>query len=544
MSFAAETFHLLRKELRRTRHASRLYLLLLAVTAPAAAGALPHAEATASLGGVLIGLFAAGLLAYVVQADSPLRVDAFWATLPIRPLALLASRGIYAIAVLLAPALLAQAAVFLAFDVAALDLAPLLTASVVRMGVWLLLAGLVAALTRSLRSFALAILALVVGTSAVGGLVRSAAAIVASDPIAGPVEAPVLLLGAIGIAAVVTLIVWTYRSGRQAGWRIWLVAVPAIVCATYASALSGAVLRGWTPPTDRYSTNETADGEKRGQTRLTRLIVGPFTSGRSNDRATIAVRLRTPPDERGRYRVTSPRVELVLPDGSAQAVEVYDEQLGDLPLPDDGLRRRGRPRRTAASDVTPFRIRFFVDETQRETIARGGVVIRLRATLHVLEADRLLDLPLREGATANLPGRRFSLVSVELSSQSADFDLRQTTVSNVRYPLTSDAGVVRAEDEEELHALALVHDRRAEILSVRDRGSHASPATLVLPGTRAVSNVQSLQAGPRPLYDTRGGAPDVDVLPPGWFDDARLVLYRWRSAVELPWAIEQPIPPL
>jgi len=60
---------------------------------------------------VLVGMLAAGLL---IQADSPTRADAFWASRPFDPTAVLASKALCTLLVLVVPALIAQAAVLVA----------------------------------------------------------------------------------------------------------------------------------------------------------------------------------------------------------------------------------------------------------------------------------------------------------------------------------------------------------------------------------------------------------------------------------------------
>jgi hypothetical protein len=166
------------------------------------------------------------LIASAVQGDSPTRSDAFWASHPFRPSAMVGAKIGFAL-MLLALALIGQAIGVRSYDVHGLALLPYLITSASFFGAFVLAAMVVAALTRDLRSFALAVIGLVVVAmilSIVDGNSRR--------PLSRDVTVMLQLLGA---AAGLVVLGWLYRT-RDGRLRTRLT---GFVAATLALLMTG-----------------------------------------------------------------------------------------------------------------------------------------------------------------------------------------------------------------------------------------------------------------------------------------------------------------
>ena len=127
-----------------------LLLLYVVIIAIAAEGALvPFGKWNPLYVLAVVFQFVVGLVivAGLVQADSPTRSDAFWATRPLRPMAVFGAKVAMTAIIVLGVAVTAQAMVMRAFDVPMGVGLPLLIASARYYASWLLIAMIVAAAT-------------------------------------------------------------------------------------------------------------------------------------------------------------------------------------------------------------------------------------------------------------------------------------------------------------------------------------------------------------------------------------------------------------
>jgi hypothetical protein len=231
MSWTTQAIHVARKDVRFTRVALALYSVIV-VVALMHALALPDRSNPGSISSALDGamfiLVLLGLIitATVVQADSPIQSNAFWASRPFDPTAMLGAKLIYAAAVVLGIPLVAQLVGLMLFGVEPQAMLAIMLKSGVAYGLMLLCAVVVASLTTDLRGFVVAALVIVVGlvlAVAAGPSVISQR--ISDPPFAGPFAVAIVASGAV--------LTWLYRR-RDVSRRAWLGALVAVGAAMVA----------------------------------------------------------------------------------------------------------------------------------------------------------------------------------------------------------------------------------------------------------------------------------------------------------------------
>ena len=160
MSWLTQVWHVAKKDVRQFRWLLALQVLATVMAVPAVVGSGSH------IGGpgfsstfpsldwymVLAGL-AVLISAVVVQADSPSRSDAFWASRPLNPLAVLMAKGATLGVFLLAIPLVAEAMLLLRHAVSPSEMVPMLAESLISQAGIVVAAATVAALTANLSAF-------------------------------------------------------------------------------------------------------------------------------------------------------------------------------------------------------------------------------------------------------------------------------------------------------------------------------------------------------------------------------------------------------
>ncbi|MEE8146315.1 MAG: hypothetical protein V3T24_01825, partial [Longimicrobiales bacterium] len=207
MSWLTQVWHVAKKDVRQFRWLLALQVLATVMAVPAVVGSGSHIGGPGfplsfpSLDWVMVLAGLAVLIsAVVVQADSPSRSDAFWASRPLDPLAVLMAKGATLGVFLLAIPLVAEAMLLLWHAVSPSEMVPMLAESLISQAGIVVAAATLAALTANLSAF------FMVG---LGAGVAGAAVIRVIDSLVGrafdtlaPVEvlAPVLVLGAAVLA--------------------------------------------------------------------------------------------------------------------------------------------------------------------------------------------------------------------------------------------------------------------------------------------------------------------------------------------------------
>lgn len=210
--------HLVRKDMVYARWLMAIYVC--AVAALTWVAARPRTEGEGFLVLLLIPL-AAGVVATIVQADSPTSPDAFWATRPIPSWTMLVAKALACIVVVVVPVMIAQAVLMHQLDWLGLDAMAVMTRSLMSELSMVLVLVALAAVTRTTGAF---ITTLVVALAGLGQMERMAERLTSFPVPASLASTMIGLSWLVGIAGLGYL----YSSRRLGRTRIILV-VAALV---------------------------------------------------------------------------------------------------------------------------------------------------------------------------------------------------------------------------------------------------------------------------------------------------------------------------
>jgi hypothetical protein len=157
MNWSRQVAHVMAKDLRESRWAIGVYAALTIVATANAFRAVQNGPTTV-IAMPLIVLFGMITVGSIVQSDSPIRADAFWASRPLSASAVLAAKLSLALAVVIGVAAIGQSIGLAAHHLILRSLPGALYDSILDYARWLLIAMVIAAVTRDLRTFIVALL--------------------------------------------------------------------------------------------------------------------------------------------------------------------------------------------------------------------------------------------------------------------------------------------------------------------------------------------------------------------------------------------------
>jgi hypothetical protein len=515
MKWYAQVVHVARKDLRL---AGWLMFAYAAVVAGATAGALEWGISTSAVaplptfGLVLLGML---LVAVLVQADSPARSDDFWASRPLYPLAVFSAKILVALLLLLGLPLQGQLVGLFAHDVAARDLPALLADSVLSYGSWLGMAAVIAALTRDLRTFLVALVLVTlgwfIGLQALGFLL---------NPSMTPGPPPPLLVPLAMVTGMLLVLAHQYvtRDVRRGLWIAGALAVGSIVLPLVVPRAAWSVV--------------SASGIVPDHLRLVGLSIQDVRV-QSGSEVNLQLHFEgVSPFHQ--YALVSPIVHLHTPDGSVMSHALNTSRVGlgrsSLRLPEEFQWLGEQPSPGA------FTLGFSTNlsEAQIGALFRGGARLVLQGHIEVREPRVMADLPLESGATDAQDGRRVRIVGVERTVTGPSVEVRISAVSPAKSSDFEQA--YSAPFWESPFVYALVNREQKEALAL-DRGeSSGSSFSLVLPGPRAWTEKTQLRRNPQ--------YPDTSLaqISEEWLRQARLLLVRWVPMGSYPVMIESQSP--
>lgn len=481
MSWFGQIRHVFGKDLQAARWLLVAYavgVLIATVVALSASGS----ELVAWLF-LLTGLIS---VATVVQADSPTASNAFWASRPFFPEAMLGAKLLFVLLILIPLPFLGQLVGLLLYDVSAREIVRQLGRSWTDAGFALIPILVAAALTRDLRSFLLAcvvspglLVVLLYGLDEVGVRGSDFAQI---PPLA---EATLVVVGAFLLLGTL-LIVYRTRDVRPWTW--------AVAFAGMALLFVHVVV-----PQRRHLLEAPASVQRAS---LEFAIADPRLLERSD--LQLSVRYATPIIGH-RLQMTSAQVTVQLRDGST------------ITLPVSGLnemRTFSHPTISGIDwigvDPPPLRshtIYASVTVPQRNAIRRGIATAAIEGWMEVLEPRITASLPLRNGARLEQPGRR-----LRLEHWTDSPDERTIRIGSEE--------IHRKERGDRSARYVLVNHDRGQAMPLRYTHGNWSSKWLVLPGSTLVRS--------RSEYET----PSVDLYPDAardteWFRSATLGVVNW-----------------
>ena len=501
MKWHAQVAHVARKDLHHTAWLVLAYAAVAALATLASGwdrfGAAGAAFVTLPL--VVLGMI---LTAVVVQSDSPARSTALWVTLPLRPSAVLCAKIAVALVVIGLP-LIGQLAVLVMHASEPRDLPVLLALSALAYGVWLAIAAAVAALTRDLRSFLVALILVMLVWFLVGTTMYARTA---------PASASPYFSYTVQLAGLVLVVAHQYltrdvRRGIMGAALLWLLflALPFVARGTLAARTPDSARM---PASLRPAVFATGGVDFDGGSSA-RVSIRMEGASRFHEYVLVAPVVRLHRRDGSSDVVPTPGFDIVLNDPTLRLAHRF-VWLGDREAPASVL--GGIP-----VDLAP---------AQRDALARGGARLSVRGRLEVREPRVRLDLPLDVGATGASGGLRVKVASAESFGEGPSLEVRTSSVTlpSRQHPRPL---MVLGPDPVEY---ALVNRRRGEALALKQGGSASSSLPLVLPGP-------STSTGTLQLVPQHTGAAETRVNRE-WLAGATLVLVQWSPLGSDPVAIE------
>ena len=466
MTWLAQVGHIILKDIRQARI---LLALNVAVVALATAHALGMPMLTngifelSSLFVVASGMLLAGA---VVQADSPTQSDAFWTSRPFYPSAMLASKLIVTLLLVIGIGVIGECAALRALDVPISDSLIVIAKAVEIYAIWLMIALVAAAVTRDLRTFIVVLMfagfALIVGLSAT--LTGQQLDLI------GPMRLALTSLGLIGSVALLTHLYHTHDTRR----RIWLAGIVLAIC-----LLTPVVF----PPSPSDAIGMDSD-------RKIGVRIELMKSNLLAPAAQLTIRWHGDsirPSERFVFNVQQAHV---YPHGGNRlsvSVNLFSGGLISRIQPETKEIRWLDEREivgASADIVLPLNARAI------EAIAVGIDSVTVDGTMDV--QGRIHDaLPLQENAKLLSYGKSLSIVKVSRQPSAIALELHTISVGGNRNPMPLSFNF----DEYGID-VALVNDSRREAIALHAGGTVTTSGSFVLPGAGRTQTVSQYNLGP------------------------------------------------
>jgi hypothetical protein len=457
---------------------------------------------------VVAGMF---VVAMCVQADSPIRVDAFWATRPLAAWAVLLEKLLAVGVIVLALAVAGQFIALRTLDVPMSLMPGLLAESARQYALWLLIALVVAALTEDLRSFIVALVAMPIILLIIGTVAFSDANRVPFG------NWPSSVLGFVALVGGVSLLAILYRT-RASRKGFWLAALIVVGCA-FASAVD--TPEKHVPVVDSSATLPRPNVSAR----ITNL--DQIATARELN---LVVNLE-PSSTSLRWSLVSPAIVAHLRSGADLRIPLGQQSVELSAAPPSlgrGVTWIVRPNGPSLrSDLT-----IRLDDTSRAAIAGGLASVELVGRISVLEPRLAALYPLEPGRRFAHDGTRIAIKRWSHSSDNVSLTMQLASIRQESWPASNFAYFGALPSRE----FALLNEDRHEAIAFRQRTSSGGGASMVLPGT----NVADFQA----QYEvtSRNGGASIVTVGDDWFGSAKLAQidwvrrggYQFQTRVEIP----------
>jgi hypothetical protein len=493
MTMFAQVRHLMAKDIREARWMLAVYAAVVAVATVQAAG-MEQTTFAFGFAGMLVVMVGMVVVASLVQADSPARADAFWAVRPIDPAAVVVAKLGEAAAIVAGVALVGQLVAFVALDVPRMEMPLLLVQSAVAYAVWLLLAMVVAALTRDLKSafvaFAVALLALIVVTAVLPARITN-----------GVTNGAMLAaLTTIPLLAAVALLTVLYRV-RDPRPSVRFGGAIAVAAIWYASPSAPPHVADEPPAmaADQPALNlEVHDLDKIAERQQIWLTIDAPTT----------------PDTI-RLSVVNPVVVLRLVNGDSIRLGLAPQSaVARLPMPPVVRGVRWLSGGSVPRERVPLNVQL--RGALRDSVAGGIASVTLEGRAVLLAPRTVGDLPLAEGASMTRSGLRVRLETWTHGHGDVSMTAHAVSIGEASYVGVS--GVAPGGNGE-LQGV-LVNRARGEAALLSQPGSGTGQSMLVLPGVSTGDRTMKYE------WDSNAG-PGRSRLDDAWLTGARLMLVNW-----------------
>lgn len=529
MNVVAQIGHVLAKDLRQARWPIAAYFgLVLIATAHSLAWNAPLNDV---LDFTVIAVVVVGLVcvASVIQADSPTQANAFWASHPFAPWAVLGAKLMLAAVIIVGSALIGQTLGLAAHGVPAGEMPQLVFRSLWEYGMWILFAMIVAALTTDLRTFLLALILVPISLLIVAvvfilpRLSGNNGSTVGGADVNLRTVWLIALVG--GIAGGLALLASVYRT-RDSRRYVWVLGA---FCAACALLLVQGPLSGTPAANPMYN-----DGPQ-----------ATFTLSLDNPQSLpIAPRINLTltaeaPDQASRLVLSSVAAKIYVRNGPPIPIPMFSQggmlftgngTFGTSPGADavlsssSNIQLDSTTRWLGPQSPRTIHRGLSADLTaeQMAAVARGVDSVRLDGVIYVDTPSLLGTMPLTAGATLSHDALRARIRSWAHARGQANLSVDLRWI-----PLEDRVARPRAMVMDEAQQFALWNPSRREAVELRG-ANRGGTGWLVLPGV-SVSNL-SFDLELSADYMRGAAVPLED----SWFDGARLVIIRWTSSGSYP----------
>jgi hypothetical protein len=518
MTWGGEVAHIMRKDARELRWVIGGYLTVVLFGTVNALGWLGTRH---SFEGGMLLVVATGmlLLASLVQADSPTRPDAFWASHPHRPLAVMFAKLVLAAIVIVVPALVGQYAALSVLAVTGATAARLLGAAMLIYAAWLLATLVISAITPDIRTFILVLIATPIALILAANLFIPKAPTMSMSAGAG--------VGTAAFLAALIFVAVLYRT-RDTRRRTWIVAFLVVACTAYTVVAAS--------PDTTVVADPLSSPAHKAALHFERGPLGHVPGGNATILEVRVAVDSAPHGERIEFTPTIATIQLV--DGKHFSVSIHNGSMlvtePDVPV---GGGISLSPRAQAPGRISVFTLQLPAEQSALATkdvssVTVEGNIISTAATI-------VGSLALERGATAVRPGIRVDVDEVR-TPPNAQVELHVRAISNGATLLSDLSGrsLLDAVLVDETH-------RTAQLLF--PLGSQGTSGAMVLPASEVHNEVMQFGTAPageaRPLPTPDGtsssstGALAASAnanLDPTWLRTHRLTVLQWVKRGDYP----------
>jgi hypothetical protein len=448
------------------------------------------------------------IAAVVVQADSPYRADAFWASRPLDGMAVFGAK-LCVMLLLVAVALAGEFAALLAHDSPAVASRGVLAGGALSMALFLSTAAVIAALTPDLRTFLLVSIGLVVVENVILLSAMGASGELRTIRLSGR------SLEVITLIATLLLLAWLYRSRRR-GRAILLGVV--LLAATLAIELSGIVgpigANAWIG----LPVAQSPDGEPPValQAGLEASVRIPEAGGDP----VVAVALAGGSPYHA-YSLASVTIRFETRDGRIVDVSSDRNRMWlDMPTVrlDSAVEIPG-----TARGAWSYGLSLELTRDQRSDLASGIAAVTVEGRMEVFEQRIASSVRLLRGARVAHDGRRVRVLDVEDFVDETTITLSVSSVAGVGSHGLGEPG------SNQFLVPHVLHDAsRAEAIRLTSGGSSSGSVGFVIPGSGSRRQVIELST------PTSLGAGDAQRPHEPWAGRSNLLSIEWRSIGSYP----------
>jgi len=514
MNWIAQVRHVAAKDVRHSRWAFIVYSGLIAAATVSfvtghAFGPLPTKPSTDGQGmpdtfatylpmvSAILGLVASASL---LQSDSPTRANAFWASRPLSPSAVLGAKLAVVMIAIVGLPLIGVAIGLTSLDTSSVLTTKLVARCAIRYGEWALAVLVVGALTDDLRGAVVALIAILFGAILTLAAFSNTAT---ESTTSGPSEIVVLTalvgIAVVGVTGGMALLAFLYRTRakRPATWIAVALATSCLVVASLAQVPLNARPRVQGGSAALVPIHPRDSGDVR------------YAPG------SVVLRLAPPagfPSSADQIDFQPDAVTVELLDGKRVSVDRLGTTSRMLAPPPVGPTVRWLDRAGESShrylEVDPL-------TTVRRRIANNVKSVSVAGIVRSLQSRPIASLPLRIGESVVRDGRRIVIYGFSHDKSSASVWVQLSTVPRDQ--------VFPIEDMMSMDNLwfALVNDARSEAFLLRPWDGRSGSGGLVLPWLQIQTRFRQLKS------ETQGDPWHNLPLDDAWYKGARLVVLEW-----------------